>query len=222
MKTQTPFFKKPIVHAVLIGAFGGMAPKLIELVPALFADQLPSAGMLLGFMLLALFGSIIIIVYHEENLQKALILGAGAPALISALIAQAAGPKSDSASIFPMFPSIVSTAYAQEPPKMDTIRLVVQSNKSSFKLNTLWIRADEIELKEYKVHGDTVIVPYPSAAKELRINLPSQGNSLSLPVSELPQSKLQHIKILNDQQAKDFWQTFGGKSVPKYRIEKAE
>ncbi len=220
MNALVNFFKRPIVQATIIGAFGGMAPKLVDLVPKLFANQFPSMGMIYGFLLLALFGAIIIIVYHEENLQKALILGAGAPALISALISQAAPTQNASGYFLPFNISIVSTAYAQEQPKIDTVKFVVTQDESSVKLNTLWIRADSTTLDEYKQKGDTLIVTYPSEAKEIMINLPTEGNGVVYPVSQFSKTKVHQLKISNDQQTKDFWQTFGGKSVPQYKLEK--
>jgi hypothetical protein len=87
MSAFIDFWKKPLVQASLIGAFGGMAPKLIELIPKLFSNILPSSGQLLGFALLALIGGVVVVVYKEDNFQKALILGAGAPAILATLTA---------------------------------------------------------------------------------------------------------------------------------------
>ncbi|MFA6541350.1 MAG: hypothetical protein WCT99_07080 [Bacteroidota bacterium] len=213
--------KKPLFQAALIGAFGGIAPKLIEIIPDLFKNVYPSAGTYLALSILAFIGGVIIVVYKEENFQKALILGAGAPALIAALSTQAAAPKT-AGFVFPVSFSIVSTAYAQEQSRLDTARFVVQQNESSYKLNALWIRADSTTIYDYKKTGDTIIVTYPTTAKELTIDLPSQGNSISYPVSGLTNSKTELLKILNDQETKDFWKTFGGKSVPKYKLEKVK
>jgi len=221
MNKLVEFLKKPLVQASLIGAFGGMAPKIIELVPKLFENIYPSTGHLIALAILASIGGIIVLVYKEENFQKALILGAGAPAIIATLTTQAVAPK-QADFILPFNFSFIAAAYAQSPSENDTIKFVVTQNESSFKLNSLWFRADSVTLDDYKQKGDTVIVYYPKDTKELRIDLPSQGRNLTIPVSELSKVKILNLKIFNDQQTKDFWETFGNKSIPKYKIEKAE
>lgn len=219
MSTFSELLKKPLLHGVLIGAFGGMAPKIIEMIPKLFNNIFPSAGHILALTLLALIGGIIVLVYKEENLQKALILGAGAPALLATLTAQAVAP-SQTPALFPFEFSIVSIAYAQETEENITAKIVIKQNDSPYNLNKLWIRADGVTIGKYSTKGDTLIVSLLKTTKELQITLPEQGYTVSVSGAELQSSKTVELRIVNDQQTKDFWETFGNKSIPKYRIEK--
>jgi hypothetical protein len=219
MSTFSNFLKKPLLHGVLIGAFGGMAPKIIEMIPKLFNNIFPSSGHLLALALLALIGGIIVLVYKEENLQKALILGAGAPALLATLTAQAVAP-SQTQMLLPFNVSIVATAYAQLAEVSKPIKFVFQQNESPYSLNRLWIRADNTTIKKYTVQNDTLVVTLPVGTKEVRIDLPEQGQPFLIPVSELLTSTTVKLKIVSDQQTKDFWETFGNKNIPKYKIEK--
>jgi hypothetical protein len=221
MNKPLTFLKKPIVQASLIGAFGGMAPKLIEMIPRLFANVYPSSGQLLALALLACIGGVIVLVYKEANFQKALILGAGAPAILATLTAQAVAPK-ESGFLFPDNISFFSTAYAQTVPAESTMRFVITQNESPYKLNALWLRADGNTIDRYRIEGDTLIFSLPLSAKGIRIDLPSHGGSIVLPVSELLKSKIVHLKITNDQQTKDFWETFGNAKVAGYKIERIE
>lgn len=221
MSKEPGFLKKPIVQASLIGAFGGMAPKLIEIIPKLFANVYPSSGQLLGLSLLACIGGVIVLVYKEANFQKALILGAGAPAILATLTAQAVAPK-QSGFLLPNTISFFSAAYAQTVSADRTMRFVITPNESPYKLNALWLRADATTIDKYKIESDTVIFSIPISVKEIRVDLPAQGGSIVLPVSELLKSKIVHLKITNDQQTKDFWETFGNAKVAGYKIERIE
>ncbi len=221
MSKDPGFLKKPIVQTSLIGAFGGMAPKLIEMIPKIFANDYPSAGQLLALALLAFIGGVIVLVYKEGNFQKALILGAGAPAILATLTAQAVAPI-QSGSLFPNTISFFSTAFAQTVSVDTTVRIVITQNESPYKLNALWLRADRITIDKYRIKSDTLIFSLPLSAKEIRFDLPAQGGSIVLPVSELLKAKIVHLKITNDQQTKDFWETFGNAKVAGYRIERQE
>ena len=100
-----------MLQASLIGAFGGVTPKLIEMIPKLFSNILPSIGQLLGLALLAMIGGVVVVIYKEKNFQKALMLGAGAPAILATLTAQAVAPN-QTGLLFPVNVSVVSAAYA--------------------------------------------------------------------------------------------------------------
>lgn len=221
MSTLSDFFKKPLLHGMLIGAFGGMAPKLIEMIPKLFNNIFPSAGTMLALLLLALIGGIIVIVYKEVNLQKALILGAGAPALLATLTAQAVAP-SQSPAMFPFGFSIVATVYAQSGSDAVTASFVITQNESPYTLNRLWIRADGVTIGKYTTKNDTLTVSFPKTTKQLQITLPEQSASFNVAADDLHSAKTIILRVVNDQQAKDFWETFGNKSIPKYKIEKAK
>lgn len=221
MSTLTDFLKKPLLHGVLIGAFGGTAPKLIEMIPKLFNNIFPSSGHLIALALLALIGGVIVLVYKEENLQKALILGAGAPALLATLTAQAVNP-GQSQAFLPFEFSIVATAYAQSPETQTTVKFIFKQNESPYRLNKLWIRADKQTIEKYSTKEDTLIVSIPAQTKEVQIVLPEQHAYFTVQGSELLLTKIMELNIVNDQQTKDFWETFGNKEVPKYKIEKAK
>ena len=221
MSTLSEFLKKPLLHGVLIGAFGGMAPKIIEMIPKLLNNIFPSSGHLLALTLLALIGGVIVLVYKEENLQKALILGAGAPALLATLTAQAVAPAQTQA-LLPFNISIVATAYAQTAGESSIVKFVFKQNESPYRLNKLWIRADGVTIEKYGMKDDTLIVPLTSGTKQVRIDLPAQGQNFIIPASDFLFSKTINLNIVGDQQTKDFWETFGNKNIPKYKIEKAK
>lgn len=211
--------KAPLFHAALIGAFGGMAPKMIEMIPRLFNNVFPSAGHIAGLALLAMIGGVIVLVYKEVNLQKALILGAGAPAILASFTAQAIAPSSASAWE-PFSFSFASTAYAQPAERSSTAIFVFTKNESPYRLNALWIRADGMTIQKYFVKEDTVIVPLPPGIREVRIDLSPEGERFVLPVSDVQHSSVMKLNIVNNQRAKDFWETFGGKTIPQFRIER--
>ena len=219
------FAKKPLFHAFLIGAFGGMAPKIIEIVPKLLENVFPTTGHYVAFTLLGMMGGIIVIVYKEVNLQKALVLGAGAPALIAALTTQAIGPKTTEtqALIHPFSISIMAEAYAQEPSRTDNVRMIFEQNQSPYELNKLWIRADGKTIGQYWKTGDTLIVKVPQGTKEIRLDFPnrSKGEGMVIPLSSFGASGTIRLRIVNQKDKQGFWQTFGNVSVPEYSIERA-
>ena len=221
MNAIITFLKKPIMQAVCIGAFGGMSPKLIELVPKLFVNIYPSGGTLLGLLLLAVIGAVIVRIYKELDLTKALVLGAGAPAILATLTAQAVAPNTQ-AFFVPFEASIVSTVFAQSGEGEKTIRLVVVKNESPYALNSLWLRADGVTVQKYRLDGDTLFVPVSQAVGTLRVDLPSQGGGLELSVAQLLASKNTKLAIVGNRATKDFWETFGNKKVAEFRLEKIE
>jgi hypothetical protein len=221
MRTFLGFLKNPMLQASLIGAFGGMTPKLIGMIPKLFSNIFPTSGQLLGLALLAMIGGVVVVIYKEKNFQKALILGAWAPAILATLTAQAVVPN-DAGFLFPINISVLSTAYAQPIGADTTVRLVFIHNESPCRLNALWLRADTRTIPQYTVEGDTVIVSIPSSTKELRVDLPAQAAGLVLPVAEIVKSKCFQLKITSQQLTKDFWDTFGNVKVPGYTIERAD
>lgn len=216
MSTNVSFLKNPSIQAVCIGAFGGMAPKLIELVPKLFANVYPSGGTFIGLFLLALIGGVVVKVYKELDLKKALVLGAGAPAILATLTAQAVAPNTQ-AFFAPFGESIVSSALAQSTGEK-LIRIVVVKNESPYALNSLWIRADSKTISSYAIHGDTLVVPIPQSATELRFDLPDQGSWMSAAVSDLSRANPSRISIVNNKQTRDFWETFGNKRISQFAI----
>ena len=210
--------KGPVFKAALIGAFGGMAPKLITFVPQLFGNNLPTYGACIALLLLALFGFITVVVYQEQDFKKALALGAGAPAIIASLTTTAVGPsQTGGMNLFDLsFPTAV---YAQEHAQTTRIKLVLVQNESAIRTNSLWLRGDEKNLTSYWTKGDTLIFDFPSTAKDLRINLPGQKRSLTIPRAQLSREEPLHLKISNNSESRDFWKTFGGAESPKYEIE---
>lgn len=221
MSAFITFLKKPVVQASLIGAFGGMAPKLIEMIPKLFSNIFPSSGQLLALALLALIGGVVVVIYKEKNFQKALILGAGAPAILATLTAQAVAPN-QTGFIIPTNFSVMASAYAQPPDTIITVRFVFVHNDSPCRLDALWLRAGSTTIQHYKVEGDTVIVPFSSSAQEIRLDYPGEAIGLVLPSAELMKSKYFRLKIVSNKRAKDFWETFGNVKTPAYAIEKGE
>jgi hypothetical protein len=221
MSTLSDLLKKPLLHGVLIGAFGGMAPKIIDMIPKLFNNIFPSAGHLLALSLLALIGGVAVVIYKETDLKKAFVIGAGAPAILATLTAQAVAP-TQTTGFLPLQFSVVETAYAQTADETGTIRFVITQNESPYALNKLWIRADGVTIGKYMTKNDTIIVPYPRGTKEIQISLPEQGFQYTVPGADLQSSVPILLRIVNDQQTKDFWETFGNKSIPKYKIEKGQ
>lgn len=217
MPPQKAVWKNPIVHAVLIGAVGGMSPKLIELIPELFANKLPSLGVYLGLGLLAFIGAIAVLVSEEKQLRKALILGAGAPALIGSLAAT--GLASTEGLLLPRNFSLIAEAHAQIVPRDTVVRFILQQNQSPYRSNALWIRADDSTIHNYWTTGDTILIKVPTDTKELRVGLPVQSIDAKVKLKELDSSQTVHIKISDQQQTSDFWKTFGGKQVPNYKVE---
>jgi hypothetical protein len=222
MSFLTDFMKKPVVQASLIGAFGGIAPKLIEITQQLYNNQFPTRGNYWALVLLAIMGAVVVIIYKEDNLQKALMLGAGAPAIIATLIAHGAVSGSPTTLIPIIHNPFYSVAYAQDIPQKNTLKFIIKNNKSPYKLNALWLRADSKTIEEYQQHGDTVTVAVPGDTKELRVDLPEQSAGLELPNSSITKNKTIHLEITTDQDAHDFWKTFGNVNTPKYKIDTVE
>lgn len=213
--------KKTSTQAVLVGAFGGIAPNLIELIPKLFSNIFPSFGTIFGLILLAIIGAVVVFIYKEESLQKALVLGAGAPAILATLTANVVNPN-QSGSAFLLDVSYFSVARAQVPSSNDTIRFVIHDNASPYKLNAMWLRADSKTIEKYQQNGDTLTVQVPQDTKEIRLDLPTDGTSIVLPASEISKSKHVNLGITEDKDKHDFWKTFGNINLPKYKIEKVE
>ncbi len=213
--------KKTSMQAVLVGAFGGIAPNLIELIPKLLSNVFPSLGTILALILLAIIGAVVVFIYKEKSLQKALVLGAGAPALLATLTANVVNPNhSGSASLLDV--SFFSVARAQVPSSNDTIRFVIHNNASPYKLNAMWLRADSKTVEKYQQNGDTLTVQVPQETKEIRLDLPVEGTGLVIPASEISKSKDVNLGITEDKNTHDFWKAFGNIDLPKYKIEKVE
>ncbi len=213
----TDFMKKNTVQAVLVGAFGGMAPKGIEVISQLFKDLFPSSQCLLGLVLLGVIGAIIVMVYGEKSLQRALMLGAGAPAIFGTLTAHVANPDAPSSS-FLFDVHIVSTAYAQPITGTDTVKFVIKENASPYQLNALWIRSDSQTIKQYLQVGDTLFVPIPRNSAQIRINLPGEGQGFVISTSEVLGRKQIYLRISDEKGARDFWKTFGNVNLQRYKI----
>ena len=219
--TISDFLKNTFFQAALVGAFGGMAPKLIELIPKLFNNVFPSSGYVLALVLLAIIGAIVVLVYKEQSLQKALVLGAGAPAIIATLTANVVN-QNPAGVLSLLNVSVVSVAHAQPATRMDTLRFVVMHNASPYKLNALWLRADAKNVDQYQQYGDTLMVPIPQDTKEVRVNLPGETQSFIVPASDIPKNKHIHINIIDNKNTRDFWKTFGNVNLPQFKIDKVE
>lgn len=219
MEWLNRLLKSPVFGAALVGAFGGMSPKLIELLPQLSRNEWPSSGSWLALLLLALFGLVTVVVYGEKNLKKALALGAGAPAIIASLTTTAAAPK-ETAWLFPVSFSLQEVALAQTPGESVRLKLVIPHNETPFRNNALWLRADATDLTKYWTKGDTVIVDVPSGTKELHVGYPAQTEDLVIKMADIDVTKPLELQITSRQTRKDFWKTFGGVSVPEYQVEK--
>jgi hypothetical protein len=212
MKTGT--FK-----AALVGAFGGMALRLIELAETVFKNQFPGWMYVVGMLLLGLLGLVTVLIYQETDLKKALALGAGAPALIAGLVSPVVAP--DASGVTGALVNPFHHAAYAAPPAI-RLELLVEKNESPFRLNGLWIRADETTVP-YRLQGDRVIVEVPDGTRQLRLDLPSQATGLVLQRSELGGPQPIPIRIINTnvgQATKDFWKAFSGRRVATYRIER--
>jgi len=219
--SKSDLLKRTSFQAVLVGAFGGIAPKLIELIPQLFNNVFPSPGYILALTLLAIIGAVVVFVFKEDSLQKALVLGAGAPAILATLTANVVNPN-HSGSISLLDVSCISAAQAQTPVPNDTINFVIHANASPYRLNAIWLRADSKTIQQYQQNGDTLTVRFPQETKEIRVDLPAEGTPFVMPASEIPKNKHVDLEITEDKNVHDFWKTFGNVTLPKYKIEKVE
>jgi hypothetical protein len=219
MESLSRYLKSPYFKAALIGAFGGMAPKLVELVPKLFHNDFPTGGYYFGLSLLALFGMIGVAVFRERDLRKALTLGAGAPALIAGIAATAVAP-ADTALLHQVDFTLQARAYAQSSMPTALLKLVVNRNESPNQLNSFWIRADNVTIHRYWTKGDTILVRVPSGTRNLRIDFPSQTEGVILPMSEIDWTRPINLQVTSQKSTKEFWQTFGGANVKAYQVQR--
>jgi hypothetical protein len=205
--------------AALVGAFGGMALRLIELIEMVFKNQFPGWMYLVGMLLLALLGLVTVLIYQETDLKKALALGAGAPALIAGLVSPVVAPEASGVAARLVNP-FHSAVYASPPPSR--LELLVEKNESPFRLSALWIRADETTLA-YQIEGSRVILEVPEGTNQVRLDFPSQTTGLMLYRADLQGPQPVDIRIVTTnvgQGTKDFWQAFSGRRVAAYRIER--
>lgn len=84
------------VVIALVGGFGGIAPSLVDKAQALYSGDVEKwltttanpwisvACALAAIVVFFIIGGAIALIYREQQLQKALLLGIGAPALIMA------------------------------------------------------------------------------------------------------------------------------------------
>ena len=220
---QLPKLNLTTLKIVLVAAFGGMSPKLIELVPRLFRNEFPSGGYYWGLALLAVFGIVAVLVYNEQDLKKVLAMAAGAPAIIASLASATVAP-TEAAMINPPSLDILAVAYAQTPlslREMTRLSLMVEKNESPFQINALWIRAGKTTL-HYSVDGNKILVDIPSGAEQLRLDFPADTTGLTLNVSGVDRTKPILIRISGSGSTRDFWQAFGGAKVPRFRIERVQ
>ncbi|MBY5698943.1 hypothetical protein [Rhizobium leguminosarum] len=125
------------VVIALVGGFGGIAPSLVDKAQALYSGDVEKwltttanpwisvSCALAAIVVFFIIGGAIALIYREQQLQKALLLGIGAPALIMAAAqGSAANPRpievSSAASLF----GIVGVARAQDgtrslPPRVE-------------------------------------------------------------------------------------------------------
>ncbi|HEY9164527.1 MAG TPA: hypothetical protein VIS48_00020 [Candidatus Kryptonia bacterium] len=211
-------FKKPSVQAALVGALGGIAPKLIAFIPGFFNNVFPSGGAIIGMAVLAVLGAAIVAIYNEPSLHKALVLGAGAPAILGTLTANVANFNSSAATSFLNVP-FASVAEARPETPADTIRIIISENASPYKLNSIWLYTDSKTTLQYQQNGDTLVAPVPQNTQELWICLPGDGSKLAVPISDILKSKCVHLRISQDKVVRDFWKTLGDVNLPKYKIE---
>src|SRR6185436_17076723 len=116
-----PLTKNQVLIAALVGGFGGLAPSLIKLIPGLFDNQLPSSGTMIALAVLAVIGVVTVAIFGEKDLRKALVLGAGAPAMIASLTTAAISPTSTGEASIGM----LQTAYAQPQARQQRVKLVI-------------------------------------------------------------------------------------------------
>lgn len=124
------------VVIAMVGGFGGTAPSLVDKAQALYSGDVekwltttanPWISVACAVGAIAVFfiiGAAIALIYREQQLQKALLLGIGAPALIMAA-AQGSSTNPKPIEVKPpvsgLF-SIVGAAYAQDrslPPRVE-------------------------------------------------------------------------------------------------------
>ncbi|MFB9952227.1 hypothetical protein ACFFP0_25575 [Rhizobium puerariae] len=109
----------------LVGGFGGVAPSLVDKAQAFASGEIerwlvsapnPLISVLCASVAVAVYfgiGAAIAVIYKEQELQKALLLGIGAPALIMAATqGDAQAPKPIEVG-WGLIGSLVGTAYAQ-------------------------------------------------------------------------------------------------------------
>lgn len=214
-KSIKKLFGSPFFVAALAGAFGGMSPKLVDLVPKLFANEYPSTGYYIGLILLGIFGLVTVLIYKEIDLKKALVLGIGAPALISSFVGKTA---SNAESAFNI--QLILSAYAQTIDTTRELKLIVNQNESSIRLNKLWLQVDSKTITYYVVR-DTIFIDLPKRSERLKITLPNSKESIEIPISEIKNQKNTVVlKIKDNSFWKDFYQAFGNNNVTQYKLER--
>lgn len=224
-----------------VGGFGGTAPSLVDKAQALYSGDVekwltttanPWISVACAVGAISVFfviGAAIALIYREQQLQKALLLGIGAPALIMAAAqGSSTNPKpieiTPSASLF----SVVGSAYAQDgdrslPPRVE------------LKVNPGWTQG-ECQTCDIKfLSGDGQIIssePLSASPAPGAVNVPlgtetivlsgANANSAAIDVrslgAKLPQA--QGPVTLDVNVNRSYWndlsRSFGAKAVQPY------
>jgi serine/threonine-protein kinase len=105
---------KEIASLFLCGAFGGLAPTLLELAGLARRQDFPGSGFYIAMCIFALIGGGVALVYREKAPHKAFMLGVAAPALIVAAgtVIDSQPQQVNAMALLDL--RLSSTAYAQE------------------------------------------------------------------------------------------------------------
>lgn len=103
----------------LCGAFGGMAPSLLEFAGLAKFERWPGVGFYVMMVIFAVLGGAVAVIYKEEKTHKAFLLGVSTPALIVAVGGVAddhAAAALEAQNNTAWLPALVSVAHAQPAP----------------------------------------------------------------------------------------------------------
>lgn len=224
----------------LVGGFGGIAPSLVDKAQALYGGEVekwlktadsPMISIGCAFVAILVYfviGAAIALIYKEQQLQKALLLGIGAPALIMAAT-QGGANSPQQISIGPqagLF-DLVGSAYAQGAGEAPPLDLRVNPNWEKGKCQTCDIKFlgkdGQVIAREPLTQGDQppVALDVPKDTRTIVLS-GANANPATIDVeslgSRLPQRQGPVTLDLgvNRSYWNDLTRSFGAKSVQPY------
>ncbi|WP_454849153.1 hypothetical protein [Rhizobium binxianense] len=224
----------------LVGGFGGIAPSLVDKAQALYGGEVekwlktadsPLISIGCAFVAILVYfviGAAIALIYKEQQLQKALLLGIGAPALIMAAT-QSGANSPQQISIGPqagLF-GLVGSAYAQDTGETPQLDLKVNPNWEKGKCQTCDIKFlgkdGQIIAREPLTQGEQapVALDVPKNTRTIVLS-GANANPATIDVqslgSKLPQQQGPVTLDLgvNRSYWNDLTRSFGAKSVQPY------
>jgi hypothetical protein len=212
--------------AVFAGALGGVAPNLFRL-GANYASSSPQQIQpvpYLGAMLIfAALGALVVWVFQEKNLRKALFLGIGLPSLFQATSLQSIAPSSMPPSTAPgtaVSISLVSSAYAQPPspptPSVGTRTLNLSADKN-ITYTVAFYGTNNSLISSSAPVTKSGSVPVPKDAVKFAVQVGgSTSTSYELPNTSTPVINAD-VKI-NEKPITGFFQGLGLAKAPQYDI----